>query len=724
MAEVELPTASDVLYRDGFGELTAQAGDRLIWRAVPAWWDDNDEARWRKLTALNHPALARVLDYRRESGQLVLEYQRPAGQSLAAIISSANGHPALEALTGLALLVQLASALETLHSLDLYGLTFTPALVFVHRDDTNPAFTLIPVPAPLNMERLHTTDYLRNEQPIEVLPYLAQERLRVRPITSAVDVYALGVVGSQVLCSAQLPRYTDKADLIRACVAGRFQSQIAPRDTVGACDIIRECLARRPGRRLKAAEARAGLAAILSESLCLPCSQAHQQQTGGHVNAALDTLRLAMRDAIRDRNPKLYLFYAELLAQQPAPDPLMMIDAGRSAAERVERLLDEKQLMAPVDRYFTAYLFASPAEVQLTARQIYKFIGNVYRRENLPKKAIEQYDRALQLAGDDGPLLLDYATTLLQADRPGEALRALERAEKIGGADYRMLQLEKAQAMERQGMLDQAIAAYQIVLRIAPDGAIWTQVGKLYLPKGPEFRHKAEHAFRQAIKTDPHQLEAASYLADLALDQNNDEAALAALSSVQLPQDFRGVTPALVAFYLRQVDGLSQHMSARLSERRDDPIIHRMLGDLYLLRARLVDDAVDAQRFDLASEDYLRALLSYEVSLAIDPEQPDLLQKVQAIQEPLVHEQSALEYRLQESDTAIDVYNRLALVDWRLARIAGGHDTPGSRQNAVAHLARAVELLDHSVQQDLSQREVRRLFAVLAEQLRRLQSGD
>ena len=626
-------------------------------------------------------------------------------------------------LTGEALLVQLADALEALHSLDLNGLTLTPAMVFLETDPAALSFMLVPVPAPLQTRKLHTEDFLRNEQPAEALPYIAQERLRVRPATAQADLYALGVVAAQILWSARLPVYADKADFIRAAVAGLVQKQILATDTGNASEVIHSCLTRRP-KRPRAAEAHSRFAAALTDTLRQPGMQARRQVEDGNLPAALEILSHAMRDAIRDRDPQLYLLYAEILARQEGVDVMAVVSAARRAAERIERLLDEKRVADPVDRYFTAHLFTSTGEVLQTARQIFYLLGELYRQEGLVQKAIAQYDRALQVAGDDGPLLLAYAAALLQADRPGESLRALDRAEKIGGADYRALHLEKARAMERQGMLDEAISAYRVAQKISPDGATWAKLGRLYLAKGPTSRARAEAALRRAIKTDPRQLEAAAYLANLALDRQDVDTALTALAAVHLPSGTEPISVEVIEKFLEALNAASEHMADRLQQRQDDPEVHRLWGDLFLLRARLLDDIANLESYARANDDYLRALLSYEASLIFDPAQPELSKKLQSIQDPWAHEQSELEYRIdQEGDSSIENFNRLALIDWRLGDIAAGHETPESRLNALAHLKRAVELLGRSLDQNLNQKEIRRLYISLAERLRRLENG-
>ncbi len=713
--------SGQLLYRDVFGEL-ALSEERLVWQGAERWWNEDDQARLRRVSEFKSPTVARVQAGPPQAGHLMLEFNVPRGQPLSVWLDPAREKPAFDRLSALAFLVQLAEVLELAHSLDLFGLTLTPWTIFVRLDMSDPAFTLVPVPAPLGA-RLLPEDWARQEPAIS-LPYIAQERLRARPVTPAVDVYALGVLGYQVLEAKPLPVRADNADLIHAVVSGRFQAQLVPREEEPAFDIIEQCLARRPGRRPSAAEASTRLSAVLREALCQPCQQARERSAAGEMSAALEILQAAMRDPILERNPQLHLLHAELLEQTNPSDALPVIAACKQAAERVERLMDERQWTAPADHYFGAHLFASRADVQLTARKIYALLGKIYRQEGLPQKAVEHYNRALQVAGDDGQLLLDYASALRQADQPGAALDALLRAEKTGVTDYHLLKLEQARAMERQGMLDQAIEAYQIALRLSPEGATWTQLGKLYLPQGPDERSNAEKAFRQALKLDPNQIEAATLLAELALERDDDSAAMEALSGARLPPDLSSVSPDALARYLEMTNSLSRRMSNKLTQQRNDPSVHRLLGDMFLLRARLVDDAVDFVRYDSASDDYVRALLSYDVSLSLDPSQPEVEKKAQDIKAPLERERSELERHIQEGDTRPETYNRLALVGWRLSKIAAGYGTQPMRQVALALLRRTVEVLDLSIQQDMSQREIRRLFVSLAELVRSMEGGS
>lgn len=723
MTETSEPTPAapvQLLYRDLFGELTDE-GDRLIWRGSDEWWDDDyDEKRWRKLGDVTHLAIARVQKMHHPASMITLEFERPRGQSLSALLDPPPGAHTLDPTTSLAMLVQLASALEVMHNNELFGVCLTPAHIFIHPDTADLALTLIPILAPISAAKLHPEDFLRAGEPVHALAYIAQERLRATGITPAIDVYALGVLGYQLLAPTPLPTFNDPAELIHAIVAGRWQNQIALQEHDNTFEILRQCLTRRPRGRLTTAEARAGLAGALRLELSQPCERANQQRETGDFSAALETLTVAMKDPVQDRNPRLHLMHAIILAQSQPADPLAVIAAARAAVERIERWFDERQMTAPIDRYFTTQLFATPADAQIVARQIYTLLGAIYRQENLLQKAIEQFDRALQIAEDDGQLLLQYAATLRLAKRPGEALRALERAEKVGVTDYHVLHLEKARAMEHQGMLDQAIEAYTRAVKIKEDGDIWTHLGKLYIVKGADARPKAKHAFEQAVKCDPHQIEAATNLADLALEQDDEDSALTALDSVRMPSDMRQLSEAVLDNYLALTNTLTRRVEERLRQNQQDPVVHRRLGDLYLIRGHLIDDPADPRRYDLANDDYVRALLSFAVSIRLQPEQPELLEKIRDVQAPLLEEQAKLERQITKGDTTPATYNRLAWIDWRLATIALKLD---SRRSAIALLKRAVEVLDLALQQDLSQRDTRRLFADLAERLRFIEGG-
>jgi tetratricopeptide (TPR) repeat protein len=692
---------------------------RLTWQSSDRRLDKGDETRWCKLGDVTHPAIAHVLSSRRKGGRWTVEFETPGGKPLTTFLAPAAGSPGLDTLNSLALLVQLGSALEAMHNLDLFGLSVTPACIYVHPDRTDPSYTLVPLLLPGDAARLLPEDYVR-EGPDCVLPYVAQERLRAQPVTPAADVYALGVLGSQVLQPASMPTYANRADLIHALVSGRLQAQVAPRGKGNAAGVVRQCLARRPGRRPAASEARTGFAAALREFLCQPCEEA-RRLSAKDLDAALQALSDAMEDAILDRNPLLHLTYAELVAHKDPEDQLPVIAAGRAAVERVERLFDEEQMADPMDRYFTANVVASPEDAQLIARRAYVLLGNVYYQQGLSQKAMEQYDRALKVAGDEGQLLLGYAGMLREAGRPGEALSALERAERVGVEDERLLCLEKARAMERQGMLEQAAEAYTTALELGEDGATWTQIGKLYLAIGPGKRDGALHAFGRAIELDPQQLEASTHLADLALEQGNEDAALAALDSVRLPSSFQQVALPVWQRFLEVTGTLMERTTERLRQNRSDPAVYRRLGDLFLLRAHLGDDGEDLERYEQASGDYLRALLSYQASLELNPGQSEIVDAIREIQVPLTQEQKDLEDRIKAKNVTPDVLNRLALVDWRLATFSAGSDMPANRRNAVALLKRAVEVLDLSLQQDLDQARERKLFGALAEQLRHLE---
>jgi adenylate cyclase len=110
--------------------------------------------------------------------------------------------------------------------------------------------------------------------------------------------------------------------------------------------------------------------------------------------------------------------------------------------------------------------------------------------------------RAVALSPEDAVILQDYGNTLIDARRPAEALPILQKAIHLtpfGPAD---LYRAHGRALRDTGRFEEAVAAYQQAIRIAP-GSIPNHAGlaTVYIWMGREREARAEAA--DVLRIDP-----------------------------------------------------------------------------------------------------------------------------------------------------------------------------------------------------------------------------
>ena len=131
---------------------------------------------------------------------------------------------------------------------------------------------------------------------------------------------------------------------------------------------------------------------------------------------------------------------------------------SKKAPSAAQRKRDEKALEAPK---------SSEAQKnrssELAAEALRLYNQSVY------KGAAGRYEKALAMGPGSFPSLLGYAKTLIELDRPKEAIEAAEKATRIkkNHPDAYLLLGDANQSLKR---MDKSIEAYEKYLSIAPEG--------------------------------------------------------------------------------------------------------------------------------------------------------------------------------------------------------------------------------------------------------------
>ncbi len=190
---------------------------------------------------------------------------------------------------------------------------------------------------------------------------------------------------------------------------------------------------------------------------------------------------------------------------------------------------------APVPLSFTPIISGKRLELSDLMALVYASIANTCFSQALWDKAIENYQRALELFPDSPETYRDMAVCYMRKNLPDKAIKTLESALKLSpnsatihhilGNAYAManqyrqsiISYKKAVqlspkfpeawynmglAYEKMGMSEQAVAAFQMTIEINPEYCpAYLALGNIYLEQGKV--QDSIRWYREAIKHDP-----------------------------------------------------------------------------------------------------------------------------------------------------------------------------------------------------------------------------
>ncbi len=241
----------------GMGEVWA-ATDTVLGRTVavkllhPALSQERDfvdrfRAEARHTAALLHPNIAAVFDYGEDDGTAYLVMELVAGLPLSQIIAE---RAPLSAQETAAILIQAATALHAAHEAGVVHRDVKPANILITPDGTAKL-------TDFGISRaIDSVPLTRTGQVLGTAQYLSPEQALGQRATAASDIYALGVVGHEMLTGE---RPFDTGSVVSTALAQVNQPPPPLPDTVplGIRDAIAAALAKDPADRPTTAAAMA-----------------------------------------------------------------------------------------------------------------------------------------------------------------------------------------------------------------------------------------------------------------------------------------------------------------------------------------------------------------------------------------------------------------------------------------------------------------------------------
>jgi eukaryotic-like serine/threonine-protein kinase len=233
----------------GMGEVWA-ATDTVLDRIVavkllsPGLSQESDfverfRAEARHTAALQHPNIATVFDYGEDDGTAYLVMELVPGQPLSQIIAD---RAPLSAQETVAILIQAATALAAAHEAGVVHRDVKPANIMVTPDGTA-KLTDFGISRAVDSVPLTQTG-----QVLGTAQYLSPEQALGQSATAASDIYALGVVGHEMLTGE---RPFDTGSVVSTALAHVNQPPPSLPETVpvGLRDVISAALAKDPADR-------------------------------------------------------------------------------------------------------------------------------------------------------------------------------------------------------------------------------------------------------------------------------------------------------------------------------------------------------------------------------------------------------------------------------------------------------------------------------------------
>lgn len=157
-------------------------------------------------------------------------------------------------------------------------------------------------------------------------------------------------------------------------------------------------------------------------------------------------------------------------------------------------------------------------------------LGDQYRQSGLYTKAIEEYEKALNLDPMNPEIYSRLGYALLEQKDFARAIQTYKRYVQLRPKDCNS-HSSLAFAYMRQGLTDQAIRSYEDALRFCQDDAnAFVQLGKAY--QSGDYAIEAIECFRRAIEINPDDIQAYDLLAKLCNDRKLYPEAIAAYKAI------------------------------------------------------------------------------------------------------------------------------------------------------------------------------------------------
>jgi eukaryotic-like serine/threonine-protein kinase len=196
-------------------------------------------AEARYCAALHHPNITTVFDYGEDAGSVYLVMELVAGQPLSQIISERSP---MSAQTTASILIQAANALEAAHQGGVVHRDVKPANILITPDGTAKL-------TDFGISRLvNTAPLTQTGQILGTAQYLSPEQAMGQSATPSSDIYALGVIGHEMLTGQ--PPFNAHTQVATA-VAHLNQPPPPLPETVplGIRNVISAALAKDPAKR-------------------------------------------------------------------------------------------------------------------------------------------------------------------------------------------------------------------------------------------------------------------------------------------------------------------------------------------------------------------------------------------------------------------------------------------------------------------------------------------
>jgi serine/threonine-protein kinase len=204
-------------------------------------------AEARHTAALHHPNIATVFDYGEDHGTAYIVMELVAGQTLSDVIAARAPMSAQETAS---ILIQAANALQVAHQGGVVHRDVKPANILITADGTA-KLTDFGISRAIDAVPLTQTG-----QVLGTAHYLSPEQALGQGATASSDIYALGVVGHEMLTGAR-PFNADSVVAIALAQVNQPPPPLPDTVPIGIRDVINAALAKDPGGRPATASAMA-----------------------------------------------------------------------------------------------------------------------------------------------------------------------------------------------------------------------------------------------------------------------------------------------------------------------------------------------------------------------------------------------------------------------------------------------------------------------------------